>query len=57
MKKIKLDVIKPWIAEKVTELLGVEDEVLIGYIFGLLEEKVNFLMIKKKYNKELINNN
>lgn len=40
IKKIKLDVIKPWIAEKVTELLGFEDEVLIGYIIGLIEEKV-----------------
>jgi serine/arginine repetitive matrix protein 1 len=47
MKKVKLDVIKPWIAEKVTELLGFEDEVLIGYIFGLLEEKVFIYFIIK----------
>jgi len=38
-KKIQLDVIKPWISEKITQLLGFEDEVLIGFIFGLLEEK------------------
>src|SRR4051794_32203792 len=40
MKKVKLDVIKPWISKKITDLLGFEDEVLIGYVFGLLEEKV-----------------
>jgi len=38
MKKVKLEVIKPWITEQVTDLLGLEDEVLIGYIFGLLEQ-------------------
>jgi len=39
MKKVKFDVIKPWISQKITELLGFEDEVLIGYIYSLLEEK------------------
>ena len=67
MKKVKLEVIKPWItrestcstlccrlsadsalityppvswlpAERVTELLGFEDEVVIEYVFGQLEE-------------------
>jgi len=41
MKKVKLEVIKPWIGEKISQLLGFEDEVLIGYVFGLLEEKQN----------------
>jgi hypothetical protein len=35
-----MDVMKPWIAKRVTELLGFEDEVLINFIYGLLEEKV-----------------
>jgi hypothetical protein len=67
MKKVKLEVIKPWItrkfacrmachsagdsgadqhtgwmpwvpAERVTELLGFEDDVVIEYVFGQLEE-------------------
>lgn len=38
MKQIKLEVIKPWIGQKLTELLGFEDEVLLGYVFSLLEE-------------------
>ncbi|KAI8841005.1 PWI domain-containing protein, partial [Chytriomyces cf. hyalinus JEL632] len=38
IKKVNLDVIKPWITKKVVELLGIEDEVLINYIFAMLEE-------------------
>ena len=40
MTKVKMDVIKPWIATRVTELLGFEDEVLINFIYGLLDVKV-----------------
>uniref|UniRef100_A0A6N2L357 PWI domain-containing protein n=1 Tax=Salix viminalis TaxID=40686 RepID=A0A6N2L357_SALVM len=36
-RKMKMDVIKPWIATRVTELLGFEDEVLINFIYGLLD--------------------
>lgn len=35
-----MDVIRPWIATRVTELLGFEDEVLINFIYGLLDGKV-----------------
>ncbi|KAJ4971822.1 hypothetical protein NE237_004921 [Protea cynaroides] len=37
--KVKIDTIKPWIAKRVTELLGFEDEVLINFIYGLLDVK------------------
>lgn len=40
MKKVNLDVIKPWISNRITELLGFEDEVVIDYTCSLLEEKV-----------------
>lgn len=33
-------VIKPWIAQKIVDLLGGEDEVVVNYVFGLLEEPV-----------------
>lgn len=40
--KVKMDVIKPWIAKRVTEFLeGFEDELLINFIYGLLEGKVS----------------
>lgn len=38
MKKVNLQVIKPWIAKKVTELVGFEDEVVVEYAMGLLED-------------------
>lgn len=40
MTKVKMDVMRPWIAKRVTELIGFEDEVLINFIYGLLEGKV-----------------
>ncbi|XVE59304.1 hypothetical protein DITRI_Ditri05aG0035400 [Diplodiscus trichospermus] len=39
ISKVKMDVIRPWIATRVTELLGFEDEVLINFIYGLLDGK------------------
>jgi serine/arginine repetitive matrix protein 1 len=41
IKKINLDVIKPWIANRITQLLGFEDELVIDFAFGLLEEDVS----------------
>lgn len=37
--KVNWEVMKPWIAKRVTELLGIEDEVLIAYIYEQLEGK------------------
>uniref|UniRef100_A0A7N0UP71 PWI domain-containing protein n=1 Tax=Kalanchoe fedtschenkoi TaxID=63787 RepID=A0A7N0UP71_KALFE len=39
MTRVKIDVLRPWIAKRVTELLGFEDEVLINFIYGLLDGK------------------
>ncbi|KAK4407687.1 Serine/arginine repetitive matrix protein 1 [Sesamum angolense] len=39
MTKVKMDVMRPWIAKRVTELIGFEDEVLINFIYSLLEGK------------------
>jgi len=38
MRKVNLQVIRPWVAKKVVELVGFEDEVLIEYAMGLLED-------------------
>lgn len=32
-------VIRPWIAKKVVELVGIDDEVVIEYAMGFLEDK------------------
>jgi len=40
LSKVNMDVMKPWIAKRVTELLGgLEDEVLIGLVYNELEQK------------------
>ncbi|KMQ91333.1 proactivator polypeptide, partial [Lasius niger] len=39
MSKVKLDVIKPWITTKITQILGMEDDVVIEFVNNQLEEK------------------
>ncbi|VVC87596.1 unnamed protein product [Leptidea sinapis] len=39
MSKVKLDIIKPWITQKITEILKMEDDVVIDYVNNQLEEK------------------
>lgn len=38
LKKVNLNVLKPWITRAVIDLLGFEDEVVVDYAFSLLEE-------------------
>jgi len=40
MVKVNLDVIKPWITRRLEELLGLEDDVVIEFVFNQLDEKV-----------------
>lgn len=39
MRKVNLNVIRPWIAKKIVELIGFEDEVVVEYAMGLLEDE------------------
>lgn len=39
MRKVNVMVIRPWIAKKVVELVGIDDEVVIEYAMGFLEDK------------------
>jgi serine/arginine repetitive matrix protein 1 len=41
MRKVKLEVLKPWIATRFTELNGFEDDIVSSMIVGLLEDKNN----------------
>ncbi|KPV75466.1 uncharacterized protein RHOBADRAFT_43971 [Rhodotorula graminis WP1] len=41
IRKVEMAVMKPWITKKVIELLGFEDDVLLEYIFSLLEDNEN----------------
>ena len=40
MNKVNMATIKPWINQRITALLGFEDDVIIGFIYNQLEEKV-----------------
>ena len=42
MSKVALDTIKPWINEKVTEILGMEDDVVIEFVYNQLDERVKW---------------
>lgn len=33
--------LRPWVAEKVTELIKVEDDIVVEYVFGMLEDRDN----------------
>ncbi|CAO3652543.1 unnamed protein product [Cunninghamella echinulata] len=39
IKKVNLDVMKPWISNRITQILGLEDDVIVDFTFGLLEEE------------------
>lgn len=41
MSKIKLDVIKPWMEDKLTEILKIDDDVVVDFVCNqLLDERV-----------------
>eukprot|EP00058_Branchiostoma_floridae_P005303 XP_002590791.1 hypothetical protein BRAFLDRAFT_218692 [Branchiostoma floridae] len=39
MTKVNIETIKPWIKQKINDMLGFEDDVVIDYVFNLLEEE------------------
>lgn len=40
MTKVNVDSLKPWIAQRITELLGMEDDVVVEFVYNQLEERV-----------------
>ncbi|KAJ2497461.1 Serine/arginine repetitive matrix protein 1 [Coemansia sp. RSA 1972] len=38
MSKVNLEAIKPWLADKINTLLGIEDDVLFDFVVNMLEE-------------------
>ena len=37
MNRVKLEVIKPWITTRISDLLGMEDDVLVEFVSNQLE--------------------
>lgn len=51
MEKVNLDTIKPWITKRITELLGMEDEIVNGLIFEMLNnERVREIIVYKNHS-------
>ena len=45
MSKVKMDVLKPWITKRIYEMLKMEDDVVVEFIFNQLEEKVSIISV------------
>lgn len=57
MRKVNMTVIRPWVAKKIVDLIGFEDEVVIEYAMGLLEDDqnpVSFIASKLSFHQSLI---
>ena len=40
MTKVNVDSLKPWIAQRLTDLLKIEDDVVVEFVYNQLEERV-----------------
>lgn len=43
MEKVKLEVIKPWISKKITDILHIEDDVVVEFVCNQLDVKVTII--------------
>lgn len=39
LRKVNIGVLRAWIAKKITELMKFEDDVVIEYVYSMLEDK------------------
>ena len=46
ISKVNLESMQPWIVKRTTEILKIEDDVVVGLLVNLLEEKVDPKMIQ-----------
>ncbi|KIR37593.1 serine/arginine repetitive matrix protein 1, partial [Cryptococcus deuterogattii 99/473] len=54
LRKVNISVLRPWVAEKVTELIKVEDDIVVEYVFGMLEDRDNPTPDPKKMQVSLV---
>ena len=45
MKKVNLDVMSKWCTERLTEILGFEDEIVINLAINLLQAPVSIAVV------------
>lgn len=53
MSKVRLDVLRPWISKKITEILNIEDDVVVEFVYNQLEEK-NVSMKAEQWSLEFL---
>lgn len=39
LRKVNISVLRPWIAKRLVELMRVEDDVVVEYVYSMLEDK------------------
>lgn len=39
LRKVNISVLRPWIARRLIELMRVEDDVVVEYVYGMLEDR------------------
>lgn len=49
MNKVNVETLKPWISQRITELLGIEDDVLVEFVYNQLEEKVSISSLQEAF--------
>ncbi|GFO33379.1 hypothetical protein PoB_005988400 [Plakobranchus ocellatus] len=55
MTKVNVDSLKPWIAQRLTELLGIEDDVVVEFVYNQLEERrcsINKMAFKHSHSHQ-----
>ena len=45
MSKVNADSLKPWIASRITELLGMEDDVVVEFVYNQLDARVRLICL------------
>lgn len=47
MEKVNLDVLKPWMTKRITEILGFEDDVVLEFVMNMLESEKVYQLSRK----------
>ncbi|GMK55292.1 hypothetical protein CspeluHIS016_0203480 [Cutaneotrichosporon spelunceum] len=54
LRKVNISVLRPWIAKRLIELMRVEDDVVVEYVYSMLEDKDKPLPDPKKMQVNLV---
>jgi serine/arginine repetitive matrix protein 1 len=52
IQKVNIEVIAKWCSERLTEILGFEDDIVNGLIVNMLNSKVRYMCIFRRHHRE-----